>query len=312
MELTVVGNISMDKVGSPDKLVETQGGAAVYTSLSASLVGANVSLVGRIGEDYRFSYLKNLKRSSINLSGVKVISNGKSTRFTIIHDKFRANYCDYEINVGEGLTPEDIPRNARKSRIVHICPNSPSLQMRFVEFLDTKISLDSISAEIYRQPHLFVHELLKRADFYFPNREEATMIYFYLKQNRVIAPSKAKEIADKIKHNHLMEIASYIQPHTGGILCLKCDEYGVIVVDDESVRHVGAIQENVVDPTGAGDSFAGAFLSKYIKTGDISLSAIYGNTAASFVITDYGINRMLKITGEDIDKRVKEQLEEGR
>lgn len=310
MDIAVVGNVSMDIVGTSNDKVATQGGAAAYTAISASKVGGQVCLVGRIGMDYRVEYLNNLRKLNIDLSGLKVIENGKSTRFEILHDLFKATYCNYEINVGTGLVPQDIPLSGVNAKITHICPNDPKQQRHFIENLSTKISLDSLSVEIFRAPHDFCRYILPKADFYFPNREEAIMLHHYLTKNKLLHPKDAKEKASHITHSQLTEIASSLQNNFGGILCLKCDEDGVVVVDDGIVRAVPAVKQEAKDPTGAGDTFAGAFLAKYNETNDIYTSALYGCASASFVIQEFGISKMLSVTPAQIDEVAKSLAEE--
>ena len=314
-DIAVVGNVSMDRVGSSGNLVDAQGGAAVYTAISSSLLNGDTCLVGRIGRDFRLDYLRTLRRIGIDLSGLRIIPGGRSTRFTIEHDAFKATYCDYEINVGNSLCLDDIPTHGRNARIIHLCPNSPRLQERFIEDLATgsaAVSLDSISAEIFREHYVFINRVFSKADFYFPNREEAVMLYRYLKDGKLMSVPEAKEAAGALTSRKLVRIADHLQRFFKGVLCLKCDERGVVVADDEVIWEIPSYEvTDVTDPTGAGDTFAGAFLATYAQEQDVYYAAVNGCAAASFVIQGNGIDNMLTTSHEEI-MEVAETIGEGR
>jgi sugar/nucleoside kinase (ribokinase family) len=217
--------------------------------------------------------------------------------------------------VGNSLCLDDIPPNGRTAGIVHLCPNSPLLQSRFIDGLATgrsAVSLDSISAEIYREPYVFAKRVLARADFYFPNREEGVMLYRYLKDGKLMSVPDAKETAASLSSRELVKIADHLQRFLDGVLCLKCDELGVVVADDEVIWEIPPFDvAEVVDPTGAGDTFAGAFLATYAQEQDIYYAAVNGCAASSFVIQGFGISRMLTTTHEDI-MDVAEMIGEGK
>ncbi len=268
-DIVTIGHTSIDHVEIGGSAKKQLGGAAVYSAMAAKIFG-KVGIVSRVGRDFPPSFLKILTEANISTTGIRKI-NGKSTFFEIEYrDGGAAHYKDFKLNAGRNISAKDIPLSFLKAKGFHIAPMNPGKQGRIVDFLRTNtfaiVSLNTYMG--YAKPHKkALLNLMGKVDIFSINDDEAMML------------SDAKTFEHALKK--LKKTA-----HNNVIITMGV--FGSIVLSDGEINFFPAVyQEKIVDLTGCGDSFAGSFLSAYIKTGDTSKAANMANSVAGLNATDW-------------------------
>jgi len=289
MSLLVVGSIALDSVKTPfGKVDEALGGSAVYFSCAASFFNG-ARLVGVVGADFPKKYIALLDRRGVDLGGLK-IDGGKTFRWKGEYgfDLNSARTIYTHLNVFAEFKPE-IPEEYRDSDNVFLANIDPSLQMDVLRQVDNPrlIACDTMNYWIENKPRE-LKKLLKGVHIFFANDKEA------------------REFSGEI---NLLKAARYIFSCGPKIAIIKKGEHGVLCVSKDFIFSYPAyILEDPFDPTGAGDTFAGGFmgyLSKVRRINETELrrGCAYGTILASFVVEDFSVNRILKLTGKDIRDR---------
>ncbi len=268
MDTVVIGHTSIDRVlAGKEKRVQL-GGASVYFAM-ASKIFSSTGMVSRVGKDFPPEFLGALKESFIDIGGIKRM-RGKSTRFSMRYDdQGVAHYDDYDLNVGVSIRPEDIPASYLSARAFHLAPMAASKQNAFLEYLREKtyalISLNTHVAYLQRyRRHIL--KLLPKVDICTMNDEEAMRLTETRGFEQALAALK------KEAHN---------------LIIVTMGVYGSAIIEDEIVFAPSVIQPRIVDLTGCGDAFAGAFLAVYSKTQDSLQAANVANSVASIAATDW-------------------------
>jgi sugar/nucleoside kinase (ribokinase family) len=269
LEIVTIGHTSIDRVEVGGDAKSQLGGAAVYSAMAAKIFG-KTGIVSRVGRDFPPSFLKILTESGISTTGIRKI-NGKSTFFEIEYDEGgSAHYRGFKLNSGRNIQPKDIPLSFLNARGFHIAPMNPGKQGRIVDFLRDKtyavVSLNTYMG--YAKPYKKeLIDLMGRVDIFSINDDEAMML----------ADAKTFEHAlKKLKKT----------PHNNVIITMGV--FGSIVLSNGEINFFPAVyQEKIVDLTGCGDSFAGSFLSAYLKTDDPHKAANIANSVAGLNATDW-------------------------
>ncbi|GBE56590.1 2-dehydro-3-deoxygluconokinase [archaeon BMS3Bbin16] len=268
-DLVTIGHTSIDHVEIRGKVKKQLGGAAVYSAMAAK-VFARTGVVSRVGRDFPPSFLKILTEANISTTGIRKLE-GKSTFFEIEYDnQGAAHYKDFKLNAGRNIGASDIPRSFLKARGFHIAPMNPGKQRRIIDFLRENsfavVSLNTYMgyAEKYKKALI---ELMGLVDIFTINDDEA--IKLMDARNLEQALKKLK----KTGHN---------------LVIVTMGVFGSVVVSEGEINFFPSVyQENPVDFTGCGDSFAGSYLASYIKTGDAYKAANIANGVASLNATDW-------------------------
>jgi sugar/nucleoside kinase (ribokinase family) len=294
MNILVVGSVAFDTIETPHfgRADEVLGGSAAYFAVAASYF-APVKLVAVVGEDFPARERAFLASRNIDLTGLTV-AKGKTFRWTgRYHEDLNIrDTLDLQLNVFSDFSPV-LPDGYRDSPFVFLANINPSLQGGVLDQLTRTpkmVACDTISHWIEGARAELV-ALLKDVDLVVINDEEARL----LSGERNIVRA-ARKILD-------------MGPQT---LLIKRGEYGVLSFAPNSIFAVPAYPlEEVFDPTGAGDSFAGGFMGYLAQVNDLSEASlrkaiVYGSVVASFVVEDFSLRRLHTLTRDDIERRYRQ------
>ncbi len=293
MPLLVVGSIALDSVETPTEVRDdVLGGSAVYFSYAASYF-SSVRLVGVVGEDWPSEHTELLQKRNIDTSGIQVIPGGKTFRW---RGKYAVDMNDREtlevhLNVFEEFDPV-LPEAYRRCEFLFLANGSPVVQMKVLDQMPgARLTVaDTMDLWISTQ-HDELLELLKRVDGLVLNDSEAKLLTD--EENLVRAGHKVREMGPKF-------------------VIIKKGEHGAMFFSEHETYVMPAFPTpDVVDPTGAGDSFAGGMMGYLAERGDFKPRTLkeamaYGTLAASFNVEDFSLERFKAITREDIDRRMEE------
>ncbi len=283
MDVVSVGHLSMDMVKIKGKEKSQLGGGVVYSAMASKLFG-RTGAVSRVGADFPPRFLGRLKKAGIDISGIKRV-RGKSTSFSIEYEEDgTANYTGYALNTGIFIRPEDIPTRYLRAKAFHIAPLAPTKQKRFVEFLrDNFFGLVSLNTHIayFTKYKKTLFELPAMVDIFTLNDQEAMR----LTDTRSL--EHALNVLKKVKHN---------------LIIVTMGTYGSIAIEGGEINFLPSLyQPKVVDLTGCGDAFAGAFAIVYTKTGDVLKSANVANNVASLTATGWNFSAIENLSFKSIE-----------
>lgn len=289
MSVLVVGSMALDTVETPFRGVEeVLGGSASYFSLAATLF-TDVKIVAVIGDDFPEKYMQLFKSKGIQLEGIKR-AQGKTFRW---HGRYGYDLKDPEtigthLNVFEKFDPA-IPEDYREADYVFLANINPELQMHVLKQVKKPklVACDTMNYWIEKKP-LELREVLSHVNIL------------------MINDSEARELAHE---PGIMKAARTILNMGPQILIVKRGEYGALMFSKEGVFWAPSYPlEDVVDPTGAGDTFAGGFMG-YVSSDDsfgsgFKKAVVYGSVVASFTVEDFSVNRLTALHKEEIETRV--------
>ena len=291
MSNTVVGSVALDTVEtSMGRNDEGLGGAATYFSLAASNF-TEVNLVGVVGEDFPDAHVRLLGSKNINLDGLER-AEGRTFRWSgkYHEDMNERDTLETQLNVFEHFHPK-LPEAARRAPYLFLGNIHPSLQMEVLEQATPEfVGLDTMNLwiNIAREE---LEAVLKRVDVLIINDSEVKLL---TGESNLIRGTKA------------------IRALGPRIVVMKKGEHGCLLFSEDDVFSAPAYPlDNLVDPTGAGDTFAGGFLGHIAgegKTDSATLrrAVIYGSVAASFTCEKFGPDRLSEINRADIENRFEE------
>jgi sugar/nucleoside kinase (ribokinase family) len=292
MSLLIVGSIALDTIETPSgRVVEVLGGAATYSSVAAAHF-ADVQVVGVVGEDFPPQYEKMLRDRKIDTLGLAKLE-GKTFRWEgkYFTDLNKRETIRTELNVFEQFDPE-LPELYKNTKYIFLANIHPSLQLRVLEQVKAPKLVVCDTMNLWINTALKdLEKLVKKVDIIMLNDEEARMLTGEY--------SLAKAGANLLKRGLTAAV-------------IKRGEHGATVFHRQGVFFAPAYPlEDVKDPTGAGDTFAGGFAGYLAKTGkktfaDIKLAAIYGSVLASFSVEEFSLKKLLTIKKPQIDKRFRE------
>src|SRR6185312_6816343 len=299
MSLLVVGTVAFDSISTPfGKVDKTIGGAATYIALSASFFTHNTGIISIIGEDFPQSTLDELKKKHINLDGVQIIKGGKSFYWEgKYHDDLNnRDTLVTELNVLADFNPI-VPEQYKDADFLMLGNLTPGVQQ-------------SVMSQMKRRPKLIVMDTM---NFWMESMPQELAKTIAMVDVLTINDAEARQLSGEYS---LVKAARHILNMGPKYLVIKKGEHGALLFSAEGqVFFAPALPiEEVFDPTGAGDSFAGGFIGYLDKTGDISFNnmkraIIYGSAAASFCVEKFGIDRLLEITEGDMKTRIDKFIE---
>lgn len=291
MSLLVVGSVALDTVETPFGVAtDALGGSATFFSAAASLFCA-VQLVGVVGEDYPTSDLKFLEHRGVDLSGLEQVP-GESFRWAGVYsyDLNSRETRETRLGVFADFKPR-IPDSFRDSEWVFLGNIDPDLQHDVLDQVRSPklVACDTMNYWISGPKRDSLIRLLGRVDMLLVNDTEA------------------RELSGD--HN-LLRAARWIQRHGPKIVIVKKGEHGAILFGPDFMFFApGYPLEEVFDPTGAGDAFAGGFMGYLARAGVIDAAhlrraMVYGSTLGSFAVEKFSIDRLRDVTSEEIQDRV--------
>lgn len=298
MSLLVVGTVAFDAIETPfgktDKIV---GGAASYISLAASYFYKNINLVSVVGDDFPNEFLDILKKQGTNIDGLQIKKGQKSFFWAgkYHNDLNSRDTLDTQLNVLADFDPI-VPENAKTPDFLMLGNLVPAVQQKVISQLTTR-------------PKLIVLDTMNFwMDIAMDDLKKTLTIVDVL----TINDSEARQLSGEYS---LVKAAQKILQMGPKVLVIKKGEHGALLFNSEEVFFAPALPlEEVFDPTGAGDSFAGGFIGYLAKTKDISFenmkrAIIFGSAMASFTVERFGTERLIGLTQEKIDDRVQEFVE---
>lgn len=292
MSVLVVGSVALDSVETPfGKADDVLGGSGTFFSASASHF-TPVQLVGIVGSDYPIDKLEPLAKRGVDLAGLER-AEGTSFRWRgrYRHDLNSAETLETHLGVFSNFMPK-IPEQFRSAPFVFLGNIDPRLQLDVLRQVNRPklVACDTMNFWIEsRRPELV--ELLKQVDIVTLNDGEV------------------RQLTEKA---NLVKAAKWIMDLGPKHVIIKKGEHGAFLFSGKSIFFAPAFPlESVFDPTGAGDSFAGGFIGYLARTADLSeenmrRAVIYGCAMGSFAVEKFSIERLMEITREDINARVRE------
>ena len=293
MPLVVVGSVALDSVETPKATRENiLGGSAVYFSVAASYF-TPVRLVGVVGEDWPEEHTRLLQARGINVDGLQVVKGGKTFywRGRYLENMNDRETIDVQLNVLADFDPK-LPEECRRAPLLFLANGSTTTQLKAIEQSTgaTLTVADTMDLWIKTErPQL--DELLTKVDGLVLNDSEAKMLTG--EENLVVAGHKVREMGPRF-------------------VVVKKGEHGAIFFSQYETYVLPAFPtKQVVDPTGAGDSFAGGMMGYLAEQGNFEPTTLkkamaYGILVASFTVEDFSLDRLINITREDLERRLED------
>lgn len=295
MSLLVVGSVAFDAIETPfgktDKIV---GGAASYIALAASYFNTNSHLVSVVGDDFPDEFLAILRKAGVQLDGLQIKQGEKSFFWSgkYHNDLNTRDTLTTELNVLANFTPV-VPEGAKNAEFLMLGNLVPAVQQSVIKQMTTR-------------PKLIV---LDTMNFWMDIALEDLKQTIAMIDVLTINDSEARQLSGEYS---LVKAAQKILAMGPKALVIKKGEHGALLFNKEEVFFAPALPlEEVFDPTGAGDSFAGGFIGYLAHTRDISFenmkrAIIFGSAMASFTVERFGTERLIGLTQEAINERVQE------
>lgn len=293
MSLLVIGTVAFDAIETPfgktDKIV---GGAATFISLSASNFVKKSNIVSVVGGDFPKEAMEMLEKHNVDLEGLEIRENEKTFFWSgkYHNDMNTRDTLATELNVLETFDPK-IPANYQDCDYLMLGNLAPAIQKKVINGL-------------HKRPKLIVMDTM---NFWMDIALDELKSTISMVDVLSINDEEARQLSGEYS---LVKAAQKILALGPQYLIIKKGEHGALLFDRESVFFAPALPlEDVFDPTGAGDTFAGGFIGYLAETGDISFNnmkraVIYGSAMASFCVEKFGTERLEYLTPTEIEDRV--------
>lgn len=295
MSLLIVGTVAFDSIETPNgKVDKVIGGAGTYAGWAASYLHSDIRLVSIIGGDWPKSELARMNERGIDTSGIKIVEDKKSFYWSgrYLENLIERETLVTELNVLADFDPI-LPDHYKESQFVLLGNLTPAIQLSVLRQLTVRpklILLDTMNfwIDIAKEELL---EVIEKIDLLSINDEEARMLSG--EHNLVKAAHKILTLGPKY-------------------LIIKKGEHGALLFDQENMFFAPALPlQNIVDPTGAGDSFAGGLMGYLAQQDDISYekvknALVYGAAMGSFCVEDFSLDKIQNTDQEEINDRVQQ------
>ncbi|HUT62358.1 MAG TPA: PfkB family carbohydrate kinase [Anaerolineae bacterium] len=292
MSIVVIGSLAFDDVVTQHGAIRNAiGGSALYFATAASLF-APVSIVGVVGEDFPLTELEFLRLRKVELDGIQVIKGGKTFRWTGEYelDMNKRKTTRLELNVFKDFKPL-LPESCKSAKYVFLGNIDPDIQLDVLEQVESPgfSAADTIECYLEDKPDTF-REVLERINLLFINDSEACL---FTGKNSIISAARV-----------LLECGpEYV--------IIKKGEHGSFLVSRDMFFTIPAYPvENIVDPTGAGDSFAGGAMGYCARVDSwdsltLKKAVVYGSLVASFLVESFSLQGIKNLTLDEIEERLK-------
>ncbi|MDC0029033.1 PfkB family carbohydrate kinase [bacterium] len=291
----IVGTVAFDAIETPygktDKII---GGAATYISLAASFFTDKLNLVSVVGGDFPKTAIKMLENHNVDTKGLQIKEDEKTFFWSgKYHNNMNSrDTIETQLNVLETFDPI-VPKEFSSSDFLMLGNLVPSVQQKVLDQMSQRPKLIVLDTMNFWMDNCLddLLEALKNVDVLTINDEEAQQLSG--ENNLISAAKKIKTMGPKY-------------------LVIKKGEHGALLFGENKMFYAPAMPlENVFDPTGAGDSFAGGFIGYLSKSNDLTFenmkaAVIYGSVMASFCVEKFGTERLTEITHEDVKRRAEE------
>ncbi|MCM4154922.1 PfkB family carbohydrate kinase [Gramella sp. AN32] len=293
-KLLIVGTVAFDAIETPfGKTDKILGGAGTYIGLSASNFHIDSAVVSVVGDDFPQEYLDLMQNNNINIEGIEIVKGGKTFFWSgkYHNDLNTRDTLDTQLNVLADFDPV-VPEEFKDSEYVMLGNLHPLVQLSVLEQVKNPklVVLDTMN---FWMDHTLndLKRVISKVDVIAINDEEA------------------RQLSGEYS---LVKAAREISKMGPAYVVIKKGEHGALLFHKNEIFFAPALPlEEVFDPTGAGDTFAGGFIGYLAKTDDISFenmknAIIYGSNLASFCVEKFGTERMQNLTSEEIKKRLDE------
>lgn len=294
-KLLIVGTVAFDAIETPfGKTDKILGGAATYIGLSASNFNLKSGIVSVVGEDFPQEHLDLLTSKNIDISGIEIVKGGKTFFWSgkYHNDMNSRDTLATELNVLADFNPI-VPENFKNADVVMLGNLHPIVQSGVLNQMETKpklVVLDTMNFWMdCALPELL--DVIKRVDVITINDEEA------------------RQLSGEYS---LVKAAAKIQKMGPKYVVIKKGEHGALIFHHKQVFFAPALPlEEVFDPTGAGDTFAGGFAGHLTQSENVSFdnmknAIIHGSNLASFCVEKFGTERMQNLTKDEVQARLKQ------
>ncbi|HEV7365764.1 MAG TPA: PfkB family carbohydrate kinase [Gemmatimonadales bacterium] len=291
MSLLVVGSIALDSIFTPfGETADALGGSAVYFSVAGSILHP-VQVVGVVGADYPYHELERLAARGIDWSGVEQ-AEGESFRWKgkYSYDLQSRETLETRLGVFADFQPR-LPASFRSARFVFLGNIDPNLQLGVLEQV--------------KSPELVVCDTMN----YWIKSQKATLLRLLERVDvLMVNDSEARELSGDW---NVHRAGRWILAHGPKRVVIKQGEHGALLIEPKRTFYVPAYPlENVFDPTGAGDAFAGGFMAYLARTGSVTednvrRAMVYGAAMGSYAVEEFGIRGFDRITLADVEARVR-------
>lgn len=295
MRLVTVGSVAFDAIETPfGKTNKIVGGAGTFISLSASFFMKNQGIISVVGDDFPSETLDFMKTRGINTAGIQ-IKEGEKTFFwsgKYHNDMNSRDTLITELNVLENFDPI-VPEEFQSAEYLMLGNLSPQVQRQVIERMASR-------------PKLIAMDTM---NFWMDIALSDLMQTISMVDVLIINDEEARQLS---KEYSLMKASKVIRAMGPKVLIIKKGEHGALLFHGESVFFAPALPlEDVFDPTGAGDTFAGGFMGYIAATDDTSFenmkrAIIAGSALASFSVEKFGTERLTEISGKDMDERMQQ------
>ncbi len=294
-KLVIVGTVAFDAIETPfGKTDKILGGAATFIGLAASQFNVDASVVSIVGGDFPQEYLDLLSEKNIDISGVEIVKEGKTFFWSgkYHNDMNSRDTLVTELNVLADFNPK-VPEAYQDASIVMLGNLHPSVQMSVLNQMTNKPKLAILDTMNFWMDSALpeLKEVISKVDVITINDEEARQLTG--EYSLVVAARRIHDMGPKY-------------------VVIKKGEHGALLFHDDNVFYAPALPlEEVFDPTGAGDTFAGGFAGYLAKTNDVSFenmksAVIFGSTLASFCVEKFGTERMIGLKHNEVHRRLKQ------
>ncbi len=292
-QLLIVGSMAFDAIETPfGKTGKILGGAATFISLAASQFKIDAAVVSVVGDDFPEVYLEILKMRNVDISGVDIVKGGKTFYWK---GKYHNDLNTRDTLVTELNTLADfkpiVPEHFKEAEVVMLGNLHPDVQMSVID-------------QMAKRPKLIV---LDTMNFWIENTWEQLRKVIQKIDVIAINDGEARQITGEYA---LVKAAAKIQEMGPQYVIIKKGEHGALLFHKDHVFFAPALPlEEVFDPTGAGDTFAGGFSGYLAKTGNFSFknmknAVIHGSNLASFCVERFGTERMVVLQKNEIEDRL--------
>jgi len=296
MSLLTVGTVAFDAIETPfGKTDKTIGGAATYISLAASYFTKEIDLISTIGGDFPQDFIDGLNNRGIGTEGLQIFKDRDSFFCSgkYYNDMNTRDTLATELNVLADFEPK-VPASAKNAEFLMLGNLTPAVQASVIDQMENRPQLVAMDTMNFWMETAMddLKEMIAKVDVLLINDEEARQLSN--EYSLVVAAEKILAMGPKF-------------------LVIKKGEHGALLFNsDKQVFFAPALPlEEVFDPTGAGDTFAGGFMGYLAQSKDISFdnmkrAVIYGSAMASFCVEKFGTDRLIELTDSEIDERVQE------
>ncbi|MET6989409.1 PfkB family carbohydrate kinase [Sediminicola arcticus] len=292
-KLLIVGTVAFDAIETPfGKTDKILGGAATFIGLAASQFQVDAAIVSVVGDDFPQEYLDLLSSKNIDISAIEIVKGGKTFYWKgkYHNDLNSRDTLATELNVLADFSPL-VPHNYRNAEVVMLGNLHPSVQKSVIEQMETK-------------PKLIV---LDTMNFWMDNALKELLDVIKHVDVITINDEEARQLTNEYS---LVKAAAAIHKLGPKYVVIKKGEHGALLFKEENIFFAPALPlEEVFDPTGAGDTFAGGFAgylaeSKNISFNNMKSAIIHGSNLASFCVEKFGTERMKSLERKEVTKRL--------